>query len=100
MTDTRQRLVGVRPPRLFAVSVRGERSLLALSSRPWLGYNDMGRWEFTPLSYEALDYAAVSSAVVVQPASVTSCYCWPVCTRITYLLTWLGYNLSTPPINS
>lgn len=60
MTDTRQRLVGVRPPRLFAVSVRGERSLLALSSRPWLGYNDMGRWEFTPLSYEALDYAAVS----------------------------------------
>lgn len=60
MTDTRSRLVGTRPPRLFAVSVRGERSLLALSSRPWLGYSDMGRWQFMPLSYDALDYAAVS----------------------------------------
>lgn len=58
MTDTRSRLVGTRPPRLFAVSVRGERSLLALSSRPWLGYSDMGRWQFMPLSYDALDYAA------------------------------------------
>ena len=60
LTDTRQRFLGTRPPRLFAVSVRGERSLLALSSRPWLGYSDMGRWQFMPLSYEALDHAAVS----------------------------------------
>lgn len=59
LTDTRQRFLGTRPPRLFAVSVRGERSLLALSSRPWLGYSDMGRWQFMPLSYEALDHAAV-----------------------------------------
>lgn len=66
MTDTRSRLVGTRPPRLFAVSVRGERSLLALSSRPWLGYSDMGRWQFMPLSYDALDYAAVSSLAVAE----------------------------------
>lgn len=59
LTDTRQRFLGTRPPRLFSVSVRGERSLLALSSRPWLGYSDMGRWQFMPLSYEALDHAAV-----------------------------------------
>lgn len=58
LTDTRQRFLGTRPPRLFSVSVRGERSLLALSSRPWLGYSDMGRWQFMPLSYEALDHAA------------------------------------------
>lgn len=32
--------------------------MLALSSRPWLGYSAMGRYNLTPLSYEALDYAA------------------------------------------
>jgi splicing factor 3B subunit 3 len=69
LTDTRQRFLGTRPPRLFAVSVRGERSLLALSSRPWLGYSDMGRWQFMPLSYEALDHAAVSG-----PAFSACCF--------------------------
>lgn len=64
LSDTRQRFLGTRPPRLFAVSVRGSRSLLALSSRPWLGYSDMGKWQFMPLSYEALDHAAVSAAGV------------------------------------
>jgi hypothetical protein len=59
LSDTRQRFLGTRAPRLFAVWVRGVRSLLALSSRPWLGYTDMGRWQFMPLSYEALDHAAV-----------------------------------------
>lgn len=60
LSDTRQRFLGTRPPRLFPVSVRGQRSMLALSSRPWLGYSDMGRFQIMPLSYEALDYAAVS----------------------------------------
>lgn len=32
--------------------------MLALSSRPWLGYSDMGRYNLTPLSYEALDYSS------------------------------------------
>ncbi|KAF6255086.1 CPSF A subunit region-domain-containing protein [Scenedesmus sp. NREL 46B-D3] len=58
LSDTRQRFLGTRAPRLFPVWVRGVRSLLALSSRPWLGYTDMGRWQFMPLSYEALDHAA------------------------------------------
>jgi splicing factor 3B subunit 3 len=61
LTDTRSRFLGTRPARLFAVSVRGERSLLALSNQPWLGYSDMGRWQFMPLSYESLDHAAVSA---------------------------------------
>ena len=58
LTDTRSRFLGTRAPKLFAVSVRGRRSMLALSSRPWLGYSDMGRYNLTPLSYEALDYAS------------------------------------------
>ena len=38
--------------------VRGQRSLLALSSRPWLGYSDQGRFNISPLSYEPLSYAS------------------------------------------
>eukprot|EP00878_Enallax_costatus_P010041 GHUV01010480.1.p1 GENE.GHUV01010480.1~~GHUV01010480.1.p1 ORF type:complete len:1094 (+),score=306.67 GHUV01010480.1:216-3497(+) len=62
LSDTRQRFLGTRPPRLFAVNIRGVRSLLALSSRPWLGYSDMGKWQFMPLTYEALDHAASFSS--------------------------------------
>ncbi len=36
LSDTRTRFLGTRPPKLFAVAVRGRRSMLALSSRPWL----------------------------------------------------------------
>lgn len=31
--------------------------MLALSSRPWLGYSGMGKFNLVPMSYEALDYA-------------------------------------------
>ena len=36
LSDTRKRFLGTRAPKLFAVTVRGARSMLALSSRPWL----------------------------------------------------------------
>ena len=58
LSDARQRFLGTRPPKLCPAAVRGKRAMLALSSRPWLGYSDMGRYNLTPLSYEALDYAA------------------------------------------
>lgn len=62
LEDTRTRFLGTRPPKLFAIDVRGQRSMLALSSRPWLGYSDMGRYNLTPLSYEALDYSSSFSS--------------------------------------
>jgi hypothetical protein len=58
LSDTRTRFLGTKPPKLFAAAVRGERSMLALSSRPWLGYSDQGKFNLVPMSYEALDYAA------------------------------------------
>ena len=58
LSDTRTRFLGTRPPKLFAAAVKGQRSMLSLSSRPWLGYSDMGRYNLTPLSYEALDHAS------------------------------------------
>ena len=36
LSDTRTRFLGVRRPRLTAVPVRGKRSMLILSNRPWL----------------------------------------------------------------
>lgn len=58
LSDTRTRFLGTKPPKLFAAAVRGERSMLALSSRPWLGYSDQGKFNLVPMSYEALDHAA------------------------------------------
>lgn len=58
LSDTRSRFLGTRPPKLFPCMIRGQRSMLALSSRPWLGYSDMGRFNISPLSYETLDYAS------------------------------------------
>lgn len=43
---------------LLATAVNGRRSMLALSSRAWLGYSDQGRYNLSPLSFEALDYAS------------------------------------------
>jgi splicing factor 3B subunit 3 len=40
LADARTRFLGVRAPRLVGVAVRGEPAMLALSSRPWLGYSD------------------------------------------------------------
>lgn len=58
LTDTRTRYIGSRSVKLFKVSTRGANSLLALSSRPWLGYNYQSRYHFTPLSYGSLEYAS------------------------------------------
>ena len=58
MSDTRTRFLGTKPPKLFVANVKGQRAMLALSKRPWLGYSDMGRYNLTPLSYETLDFAS------------------------------------------
>jgi len=58
LSDTRKRLLGSKPPRLSAVTLRGRRALLALSSKSWLGYSDAGRFALAPLSYDHLTSAA------------------------------------------
>jgi len=58
LSDTRTRFLGARAPKLFATTVRGQQAMLALSSRPWLGYIDAGRFILAPLSYELLEYAS------------------------------------------
>lgn len=58
LTDTRQKFLGPRPVRLSQVSVKGQTCVLALSSRPWLGYADPISKSFvvTPLNYVDLEW--------------------------------------------
>jgi len=58
LTDTRTRFLGTRSPKLFSVKVKGENGMLALTSRPWLGFSEAGRYNLVPLTYDMLDYAA------------------------------------------
>lgn len=60
LSDTRTRFLGPKPAKLFRVSVKGQASVLALSSRPWLGYSDLQTKGFmlTPLDYVGLEYAS------------------------------------------
>ena len=58
LSDTRTRFLGPKPAKLFRVSVKGQTAVLALSSRPWLGYSDTQTKAFmlTPLSYVGLEW--------------------------------------------
>jgi len=58
LSDTRTRFLGPKPAKLFRVSVQGQTAVLALSSRPWLGYSDPVTKAFmlTPLNYPGLEW--------------------------------------------
>jgi splicing factor 3B subunit 3 len=58
LSDTRTRFLGHKPAKLFRVSVKGQTAVLALSSRPWLGYSDPQTKAFmlTPLNYVDLEW--------------------------------------------
>mmetsp|Transcript_25467 Transcript_25467/g.37560 ORF Transcript_25467/g.37560 Transcript_25467/m.37560 type:complete len:1258 (-) Transcript_25467:112-3885(-) len=58
MSDSRCRLLGIKPVKLFRVMVRGRRGVLALSTRTWLLYNYQGRYFQAPISYETLEFAS------------------------------------------
>ncbi|KAI9675640.1 MAG: pre-mRNA-splicing factor rse1 [Caeruleum heppii] len=58
LSDTRTRFLGPKPAKLFRVAVQGQPAVLALSSRPWLGYSDPQTKGFmlTPLNYVGLEW--------------------------------------------
>jgi splicing factor 3B subunit 3 len=58
LSDTRTRFLGPKPVKLFQVQVKEQPAVLALSSRPWLGYSDQQTKTFmlTPLSYSPLEW--------------------------------------------
>lgn len=57
LTDTRTRFLGPKPVKISQVVAQGQPAALALSSRPWLGYNDArGQYMLTPLTYPQLEW--------------------------------------------
>lgn len=58
LSDTRTRFLGPKEIKLFRVTVQGQAAVLALSSRPWLGYADTqtNAFQMTPLSYVPLEW--------------------------------------------
>ncbi|XP_069113923.1 splicing factor 3B subunit 3 [Argopecten irradians] len=58
LSDTRTRYLGLRPVKLFRISMQGSEAVLAMSSRSWLSYTYQNRFHLTPLSYETLEYAS------------------------------------------
>lgn len=58
LTDTRHKFLGPKPARLFQVAVQKQACVLALSSKPWMGYTDPITRSFlmTPLSYEDIEW--------------------------------------------
>ncbi|KJZ74098.1 Pre-mRNA-splicing factor RSE1 [Hirsutella minnesotensis 3608] len=58
LTDTRQKFLGPKPVKLFQLTVEGKTCVLALSSRPWLGYPDpiTKSYVMAPLNYPELQW--------------------------------------------
>ena len=55
LSDQRMRFLGARAPKLVRTHVRGEPALMALSTRPWLGYSEKGTFVLSPVSYVPLE---------------------------------------------
>ncbi|ODA80042.1 hypothetical protein RJ55_03000 [Drechmeria coniospora] len=58
LTDTRQKFLGPKQVKLFQLTVEGKTCVLALSSRPWLGYPDpiTSSFVMTPLNFSELQF--------------------------------------------
>ncbi|KAI9006019.1 CPSF A subunit region-domain-containing protein [Gaertneriomyces semiglobifer] len=56
LTDTRVRLLGSRPVKLFHVRIQGQSAVLCLSSRPWLLFTWQGQLKLIPLSSPPLEF--------------------------------------------
>ncbi|KAG0137750.1 CPSF A subunit region-domain-containing protein [Tuber indicum] len=57
LTDTRTSFLGPKPVQVFKVIAQGLPTVLALSSRLWLGYSDArGQFMLTPLTYPTFEW--------------------------------------------
>jgi len=66
MTDTRTRFLGAKQPNLCKIFVNGNPAMLALSTRPWLGYSDQGAYSVVPMSCGSLSHAAPFSSPMCE----------------------------------
>ena len=57
---------GAKQPNLCKIFVNGNPAMLALSTRPWLGYSDQGAYSVVPMSYGSLSHAAPFSSPICE----------------------------------
>lgn len=62
LSDTRQRFLGAKAPKITRVNVQGSPSVMAFSSRSWLLYTYQDLLQTQPLIYDQLEYASTFSA--------------------------------------
>uniref|UniRef100_A0A803KTF8 RSE1/DDB1/CPSF1 second beta-propeller domain-containing protein n=1 Tax=Chenopodium quinoa TaxID=63459 RepID=A0A803KTF8_CHEQI len=62
LSDISSRFLGLKAPKLFSITIRGQHAVLCLSSRPWLGYIYQGQFLLTPLTSNTLEFAASFSS--------------------------------------
>ncbi|KAF4999590.1 hypothetical protein FGRMN_2338 [Fusarium graminum] len=57
LSDTQTRFLGLKAIKLFQVTVKGQVCVLALGSKPWMGYTDSKRgFMMTPLNCDELEW--------------------------------------------
>ncbi|KAI8417701.1 hypothetical protein FOFC_00256 [Fusarium oxysporum] len=67
LSDTQTRFLGLKAIKLFQVTVKGQTCVLALGSKPWMGYIDPKRgFTMTPLECEELHWASSFSSEQCQ----------------------------------
>mmetsp|Transcript_37114 Transcript_37114/g.36700 ORF Transcript_37114/g.36700 Transcript_37114/m.36700 type:complete len:282 (-) Transcript_37114:680-1525(-) len=62
ISDSRARYLGTQPIKLRKVIVQGEPAMIAISSRSWLCYNFMSKYQMSPMSIEGLTSVASFSS--------------------------------------
>ena len=63
ISDSRPRYLGTQPIKLIKINIQGEPAMLAISSRPWLCYNFMSKYQISPLSIEEVKNVAPFSSL-------------------------------------
>jgi splicing factor 3B subunit 3 len=58
LSDNRMRYLGHSAVNLFKVNIQGNSSVLAVSSKPWLAYTYMSKYNIAPLNTEPIGYAS------------------------------------------
>ena len=70
LTETRTRVIGTSPVKLFRLRVSGRNTMIALSSRPWISYMHKDNFMMTPFIYKSLDYVWGFNSSICQDGVV------------------------------
>jgi splicing factor 3B subunit 3 len=62
ISDTRSKFLGNSGVKLQKIVIQNQSALIALSTKPWLCYKFMGKYNITPMSYDQISSAATFSS--------------------------------------